>query len=100
MPPEWIPEGDKGERYARMNLDRLYAENRCLPRNADGHIVSPYYLPVGSSYLSVWREWLKKTPKSEWPDWLRKDIERMRKRGTRSTLRSDASTPGSAAETA
>jgi len=66
-------------------LDQRIRENSCLPANSVGQIVSPRYLPVGSSHLSVWRQWLGANPKSQWPKWLISDIQTMRKLGQRST---------------
>ena len=80
-----------------------YEEMKCrlntngLPRNKDGHTVSPRYVPEHQTdYLAKWREWMRANPyRSKWPQWLIGDIQLMKASGRRSTPRSDASTPGS-----
>ena len=76
------------------NLERLQAENRCLPKNHEGHIVSPKYLNPDSAYLSKWRDWLKTHPVTDRPAWLRGDIQSMRKNGKRSKAIFAGFTPG------
>ena len=61
-----------------INTDAVQQENKCLPLNAEGHVVSPRYVPENSTYLETWREWCRKHPKSEWPEWLKRDLEAMR----------------------
>ena len=68
------------------DLNRLQRENKCLPKNAEGHIVSPKYLNPDSPYLSQWREWLQTHPVTDRPAWLRGDIQSMRKNGKRSKM--------------
>lgn len=62
------------------SLPRYKAENAALPQNSDQQIVSPRYVPANSSYLAAWREWCRKTPKAEWPEWLKRDISEIRLR--------------------
>ena len=77
--PQWHIEADRG-----------------LPRNMDGQIVSPKYVPeTHSAYLAAWRTWIKANPdQSRWPVWLRGDIQLMRANGKRSRTRFVASMPG------
>lgn len=60
------------------SLAALQKQRENLPKNADGHIVSPRYVPPGSSYLSLWRNYCATTPKKDWPSWLAHDIACMR----------------------
>ena len=62
------------------DLTALEEDNKRYPKNASRQVVSPRYLPIGSSYLSEWRLWCKKTPKDQWPKWLTQDIALMRTR--------------------
>lgn len=77
------------------DLPRLSEENRCLPRNADGHIVSPRYSK--GTYLAKWGEWCRKNPRETWPEWLKKDVDILKHkptfRGRNSTAGSPPSTP-------
>jgi hypothetical protein len=81
------------------NLFDIEAEAKCLPKGPDGVvIISPKYLPPGSTYLAEWGKWLRSTPKSQWPKWLIADVESMKpgKRtspGRNSTAASPPSTP-------
>jgi hypothetical protein len=61
------------------SLSRFAEENAALPKNQSGHIVSPKYVPLGSSYLSEWRFYCKQTPKAQWPPWLAADVAMMRR---------------------
>lgn len=49
-----------------------------MPKTADGHIISPRYLPKGHPTLKEWREFVKTAPKKDWPSWLASDIQWMR----------------------
>jgi hypothetical protein len=60
------------------SLAALQKERAGLPKNADGHIVSPRYVPPRNSYLSLWRDYCAATPKNQWPSWLAYDIEMMK----------------------
>lgn len=60
------------------DLNVIANENKGLPMNISGHTISPRYVPEGSSYLSVWRLWLRQTPKAEWPAWLVADLRFMK----------------------
>jgi hypothetical protein len=51
-------------------LQRISAENRELPANDAGQIISPRYVHPGSKYAIAWREWLDSHPRVEWPAWL------------------------------
>ena len=39
------------------SLQALQKERAGLPKNPDGHIISPRYVPAGNSYLSLWRDY-------------------------------------------
>jgi hypothetical protein len=56
-------------------------ENAGLPKNAEGHIESPRYVPENSPYLEQWRIWLQSHPKSDWPEWLKRDLAEMKVKG-------------------
>jgi len=60
------------------SLQALQKERAGLPKNPDGHIISPRYVPPGNSYLSLWRAYCAATPKNQWPSWLAYDIEMMK----------------------
>ena len=60
------------------SLAALQKERADLPKNADGHIVSPRYVPAGSPYLALWRSYCSVTPRKQWPSWLAHDIALMK----------------------
>jgi hypothetical protein len=60
------------------SLQALQKERAGLPKNPDGHIISPRYVPVGNSYLSLWRAYCSATPKNQWPSWLAHDVSMMK----------------------
>jgi hypothetical protein len=43
-----------------------------MPKTRDGHVVSLFYCPPGqlAAYEAAWRDWLAKTPKWLWPEWV------------------------------
>ena len=86
----------KPEKFDMKLGDSTWHEsrNKTLPRNRDGHIVSPRYTPEHQTgYLAAWREWIKANPdQTKWPDWLRGDIQLMRANGKRSKKKSNEST--------
>lgn len=61
-----------------IDLKRVLAENATLPRDQEGQIKSPRYVPQGSAYLSEWRHWLRQHPEPTWPRWLKDDVNVMR----------------------
>jgi len=74
-------------------LEARSSEDRCLPRDPHGQIISPRYLPKNSAYLKTWREWCKATPKDQWPQWLHEDVRTLRvQNSTRSSGESMPST--------
>lgn len=56
------------------DIPRLKLENAPLPTNDTGHIISPLFLQPGCAYLDRWRQYCRKTPKEQWPEWLRRDV--------------------------
>ena len=43
-----------------------------MPKTDSGYVVSLFYVPPSQlpAYEAAWREWLAKTPKWLWPEWV------------------------------
>jgi hypothetical protein len=58
-----------------------------FPTTTDGHVTDPDYLPPmqAQEYRRKLGEWARANPRSAWPEWLARYIERKRGEGKKPT---------------
>lgn len=59
-------------RYRVPMTDEEKAAYASMPLNKFGNVVALPYVPDGQvrEYEARWREWLTRTPKTLWPEWV------------------------------
>jgi len=82
--------------------DEQLAIRKTMPKNPDGHIVNPRYVPPhgwGPGYVKRLGEWCRTHPRHEWPGWLAEYVDE-RKRAAAGAARADVDGDGGRTEEA